>query len=66
MNEHDQIADALTDYILQALSQHESVHVPGLGTFSVAHEESYLAEHEDGTAVMQPPRDTIHFEPEAR
>ena len=57
----DQIARTLGDVLTEHLMREEAVHVPGLGTFRVVHEDSRV-EEQGGEPVMLPPSDTIAFE----
>lgn len=55
---------AFAKAVREQLEDHQSVDVPGLGTFDVEHRESQLTEGEDGEPRMAPPRDVVTFEPE--
>ena len=57
----DQIASVLSDVIREALARGESIHVPGLGTFSVEHRSSQMEKQPNGQIIMKPPRDEVLF-----
>ncbi len=59
-----EIAVALADIVREALANGESVHVEGLGTFSVQHNMSRVDQSGDGEIVLKPPSDTIAFSAE--
>ena len=64
MTDMDAVAEAVSELLLDMLTEKESVYVPGLGTFRVVHHDSQFDERPDGTLLMQPPRDEITFVPE--
>lgn len=53
----------LADIVREALSRGETIHVPGLGTFAVAHRSSQIEEQPNGQVTMKPPRDEVVFTP---
>lgn len=59
----DEVATVVTDVVRTTLTQGDEVHLPGLGTFFVEHQDSRLEER-NGVMVMEPPRDTVAFSPE--
>lgn len=59
----DEVAAAVADVVRTALTHGDDVHLPGLGTFFVEHQDSRLEER-DGQMVMEPPRDIVAFSPE--
>ncbi len=58
----DQVVAALAETLRDRLSARDSVEVPGLGTFSVAHKPSTIKEIE-GETVLTPPEDHLTFTP---
>jgi nucleoid DNA-binding protein len=60
----EDVIHAFAKAVREKLEDHESIQVPGLGTFDVEHRESQLTEGEDGEPRMAPPRDVVTFEPE--
>lgn len=61
----DQVEAVLAQYVQEQLLQGETMHVPGLGAFSVEHRSSEVVQHPDGRSVMKPPADEVVFTPEA-
>ncbi len=57
----DRIARALGDVLTEHLMREETVTVPGLGTFQLVHQPSYV-DDQQGEQVMFPPADVIEFE----
>ena len=60
----DQIATILPEVVIELLADGEEVHIPGLGTFRLQHEESEMEKKSEGRVLMKPPRDTIMFAPD--
>lgn len=58
------VIDAFVRVMRQKLENGETVEVPGLGTFSIEHRPSRMAEDADGESFMAPPRDVLTFDPE--
>lgn len=61
----DDVIQAFVAVVRDQLTAGESLHVPGLGTFSVEHRDSEMKETEDGPDRMLPPRDVVRFDPDA-
>jgi nucleoid DNA-binding protein len=57
----DQVESVLAELIRDSLSRRESVHVPGLGTFTVRHASSSIEKLESGEIKMTPPVDEVVF-----
>lgn len=57
----DQVESVLAELIKESLERRESTQVPGLGTFSVRHQNAHVDRSEDGEARVLPPRDEIVF-----
>lgn len=60
----DEVVDALAATLRDGLEAKRSLHVPGLGTFSVDHHPSQMEQQEDGRVTMKPPHNEIVFTPE--
>lgn len=60
----EDVIHAFAKAVRGKLEDHQSIQVPGLGTFDVEHHESQLTEGEDGEPRMAPPRDVVTFEPD--
>ena len=60
----DDVIQAFVAIVRDELVSGESLHVPGLGTFSVEHRASEMKEMDDGPNRMLPPRDVVRFEPD--
>jgi DNA-binding protein HU-beta len=59
-----EVVETMSRLIRERLLDGKTVHVPGLGTFSVEHRRSRLDPDTEDGAVMRPPKDEVHFEPE--
>jgi len=57
----EDVIHAFARVIRDTLEAHEPIHVPGLGSFGIDHQQSQMIETEEGEAKMAPPRDTISF-----
>ena len=60
----DQLKETLADVVREALSNGQTVLLPGLGTLRVEHKPSEMIEDENGQVVMRPPRDEVVFDPD--
>jgi len=60
----DDVIQAFVAVVRDQLTNGDSLHVPGLGTFSVEHRASEMKESEDGPDRMLPPRDVVRFDPD--
>lgn len=60
-----EIVETVARLIRKQLLDGETVHVPGLGTFSVEHRRSRLDPDAPDGSTMLPPRDEIQFVPDA-
>jgi len=52
---------ALVETIYESLVAGEPLHVPGLGTFSIAHEPAHTYTDDSGAYTVRPPQDRIRF-----
>lgn len=57
-----ELRTVLAELLRERMTSGESLHIPGLGTFSVEHQLSSVEEQEGEQIVMAPPRDTVVFE----
>lgn len=61
----DPLLAALGEIIEETLVRGDSVHIQGLGTFTVKHRPSTLQPLDSGDLEVRPPADVIAFSPDA-
>ena len=54
----------LANVIREELMKRGTVSIPSLGTFKVEHRSQERKSQDDGTVVMTPPSDRLHFSPD--
>lgn len=59
------LEDAIAAFVRDKLRKKEAAELPGIGTFTVIHEPAADAADAKGKRSRKPPKDTIHFVPEA-
>jgi nucleoid DNA-binding protein len=59
------LEEAIAAFVRDKLRKKEAAELPGIGTFSVIHEPAADTADAKGKRGRKPPKDTIHFVPEA-
>lgn len=60
----DDLTRKLAQVIRDELLKNNQVHIEGVGLFSKKHVPAEEETQPDGTIILHPPKDKIHFEPE--
>lgn len=62
---NEALKNELAKIIREELMKRGSVSIPSLGTFKVEHHSQERKNNPDGTVVMTPPSDRLHFSPDS-
>lgn len=61
----DALQRAFSEVVRQQLMRREAVSIPEVGTLSIRHEPSRTHTDQAGRRSLLPPKDVVHFEPDA-